>query len=141
MCQGMSTMVSHAKGGGTGDRAAIPEKLPLGGGRNHGATIDMGAISGEPGRISLVQMLVGGHAITISKQSHMDQGICKGARDTGRRVDTKGGETGQLARSEQWGVREGLSKEVVRIIVRDMLKQEEQRLRGGARRDKASSNR
>ena len=77
MSGAVSAPVSHAKGGRPRDRATVPEQVLLVGRGDHGATVHVGTTSQKPGGIRGRKMLVGGHAVTISKKSHVDKNINK----------------------------------------------------------------
>ena len=60
-----------------GNRITVPEKMFLGGSGHHGTSINVSMTSSKPGRIRLLEMLIGGHAVTISKQHHVNKGLSK----------------------------------------------------------------
>ena len=88
----MSLTISHLQGGRMGNRMTVPEKMFLGGSGNHGTPIDMGTTSSKPSGIRLLEMLIGGNAVTISKQSHVNKGLSERAMcrmASGKRITAK----------------------------------------------------
>ena len=75
----ISSTISNLQSGRMGNRMAVPEKMFLGGSGDHGTPIYVGTTSSKPSRIRLLEMLIGGNAVTISKQSHVNKGLSEGA--------------------------------------------------------------